>query len=211
VDHIYVGSSLEVSSPTASPRTGQRHSDQVCLTWPPAPTGFLNLMALSSAPSLLALFHARSAHGVRPTELFSSRAAVRCSQRLCPHDVQVPQHAFQKTSFSSRMPKRRAGATDLRIGKPAGMPSPSRLYSTRESATSSRRFRPDQARSSLGFPPLQGALPRWNDNGLHRVSPHEVTRTADKSTDWTLYRVSLPDEIGWSLARLPTLLGFVTF
>jgi hypothetical protein len=160
VDHVYAGSSLEVSSPTASPRTGQRHSDQVCLTWPPAPPGFLNLMAPSSAPSLLAIFHARSAHGVRPTELYSSRAAVRCSQRLCPHDVQVLQRAFQKTSFSSRMPKRRAGATGSHRGKPAEMPPPSRLYSTRESATPNRRFRPERARSSLGFPPLQGALPR---------------------------------------------------
>jgi hypothetical protein len=183
VDHACAGSSLEVSSPTASPRTGQRHDDQACLAWSPAPPGFLNLMTHSSAPSLLALFHARSAHGVRPTEHFSSRAAVRCSQRQCPLDVQKFHCAFQKTSFSSRMPKRRAGATGSHRGRPTGMPSPPRLCSTPESATPSRRFRPERARSSLGLPPLQGALPRWNDNGLHRVSPHEVTQTADKSTN----------------------------
>jgi hypothetical protein len=48
-----------------------------CLARPPAPPGFLNLLAPSSAPCLLALFHARSAHGVRPSELCSSRTAVR--------------------------------------------------------------------------------------------------------------------------------------
>jgi hypothetical protein len=93
------------------------------------------------------------------------------------------------------MPKRRAGAAGSHRGKPAGMPPPSRLFSTRESATSNRRFRPERARSSPGLPPLQGALPPWIDDGLHRVSPHEVTRTADKSTDWTPYRVSLPERL----------------
>jgi hypothetical protein len=32
----------------------------------------------------------------------------------------------------------------------------------------------------------------------------------DESTARALYRVFLPDEIGWSLSRLPTLLGFAT-
>jgi hypothetical protein len=55
-------------APSASPRTGQRllSSGPACLTGPPAPPGFLNLLALSSAPCLVALFHATSAHGVAP-------------------------------------------------------------------------------------------------------------------------------------------------
>jgi hypothetical protein len=50
----------------------------------PTPSGFLDLLASSSAPDLLALFHARSAHGVSPSELCSSRAAARCLQRRYP-------------------------------------------------------------------------------------------------------------------------------
>jgi hypothetical protein len=46
-----------------------------CLARPPASSGFLNLLTPSSAPRLPALFHAGSAHGVRPTKLSSSRAA----------------------------------------------------------------------------------------------------------------------------------------
>jgi hypothetical protein len=60
---------------------------RVCLARPPTSPGFLNLLTLSSAPSLPALFHAGCAHGVRPSELCSSRAAVRRLQRLCPLDV----------------------------------------------------------------------------------------------------------------------------
>jgi hypothetical protein len=164
-------------------------------------------MAPSSAPSLLALFHARSAHGVRPTELFSSRAAVRRLQRRCPLDVRKPLKPTRRPAFRRGC---RSAAPEPPIsimGRPSEQPSPSRLCSTRKSATSNRRFKPERARSSHGLPPLQGVLPRWNDNGLHRVSPHEVTRTEGKPTDWTLYRVLLPDEIGWSLSRLPTLLG----
>jgi len=52
-----------------------------------APAGFLNLLAPSSAPSLPALFHAGSALGVCPSEPRSSRAAVRCFQRLSPLGV----------------------------------------------------------------------------------------------------------------------------
>jgi hypothetical protein len=53
-------------SPSASPHPGQRHDGRAYLTRPPAPSGFHNLLALSSAPSLVALFHATSAHGVAP-------------------------------------------------------------------------------------------------------------------------------------------------
>jgi hypothetical protein len=52
------GSSHEVWSPSAYPRTRQRPDDAVCLTTSPAPSGFLNLSTLWSAPCLLALFHA---------------------------------------------------------------------------------------------------------------------------------------------------------
>jgi hypothetical protein len=50
----------------------------------PASPGFLNLMTLSSARSIPALFHASHAHGVHPTELCSSR------RRRHPSPVPLP-------------------------------------------------------------------------------------------------------------------------
>jgi hypothetical protein len=64
------------------------------LARPPAPSGFRNLLAPSSAPSLPALFHAGSAPGVNPPELSSSRAAVRCFQRLSPLGVRAAFRVF---------------------------------------------------------------------------------------------------------------------
>jgi hypothetical protein len=72
----------------------------------PAPPGFLNLMAPSSAPSLLALFHARSAPGVHPSELCSSRAAVRRLRRLCPPGVGGALGLTRGPPSPSRTPKR---------------------------------------------------------------------------------------------------------
>jgi hypothetical protein len=81
-------SSLEVFTPSAFPPLGAAASiDRACVSRSPAPPGFLNLMTLSSAPSLPALFHAGSALGVHPPKLSSSCAAVRCFQRLSPLGV----------------------------------------------------------------------------------------------------------------------------
>jgi len=78
----------EVWTPTASPLAGQRFAiERVYLTRTRAPSGFLNLSTPATAPRLLALFHARSAHGFHPSERCSSRAAVRRSRRRYPHDV----------------------------------------------------------------------------------------------------------------------------
>ena len=61
------GSSHEVCSPSAFPRSQQQHDGRVCLTRPLASSGFLDLSTLFiSAASLPALFHAGSAHGVAP-------------------------------------------------------------------------------------------------------------------------------------------------
>jgi len=61
----FCSASLEVWSPSASSRTEQRlKMVGPSMPNPPAPSGFLNLLAPSSAPSLPALFHAGSALGV---------------------------------------------------------------------------------------------------------------------------------------------------
>jgi hypothetical protein len=80
--------SLEVSDPfSVFPPRAAASIDWVCFAQPPAPSGTHNLLAPSSALSLPALFHAGSALGTHPPELCSSRAAVRCFQRLSPPDV----------------------------------------------------------------------------------------------------------------------------
>jgi hypothetical protein len=52
------------------PARGSGISGRACLTRPPAPSGFLNLVAPWSAPCLPALFHAGSAPGVAPFRAF---------------------------------------------------------------------------------------------------------------------------------------------
>jgi hypothetical protein len=177
---------------------------------PPAPSGFLNLLTLQSAPSLPALFHAGSAPGVRPSEPCSSRAAVRRLRRRCPLDVATP---FRPTRVPTVRRERRNTAPRPSFPMWIVLPDAPHLqgFAPHESpphhAGGLGRTR---ARSSPGIHPLQGILPRRTGDGLHRASPHEVARLGDKSSARALCRVLLPDEIGWSLSRLPTLLGFAT-
>jgi hypothetical protein len=72
-----------------------------------------------------------------------------------------------------------------------------------------RRVRPAAARSSRGFPPLQGVPPRWTDAAFTTPPLMGLSEPVQAPTQ-TPYRVSTPDEIGWSPKRLRTLLGFVT-
>lgn len=109
-------SSHEVSPPTAFSRPGQRHVGRVCLTRPPAPTGFLNLLTPWSAPRLVALFHATSAHGVLPSESFSSRAAVRRLRRHYPLVVGSVFLSPRSPTCMSRAPKCRASSASPHVG-----------------------------------------------------------------------------------------------
>jgi hypothetical protein len=56
---------------------------------PPAPSGYRNLLAPSSAPSLPGLISCRIRSWGHPPELCSSRAAVRWSQRRSPLGVRA--------------------------------------------------------------------------------------------------------------------------
>jgi hypothetical protein len=92
--------------------------------------------------------------------------------------------------------------------RPLKRPSPSGLCSTRESATPGRLFRPTQARSSPGLHPLQGVPPHrygtaFTAPPLLRLSSQATNRPTGRP-----YRVLLPGEVGLSLSRLPTLMGF---
>jgi hypothetical protein len=74
-------------APSAFPRSRKQLDDAVCLAASHAPSGFLNLPTLCSSTCLLALFRARSAHGVVPFRAFSPHTAVRRLRRRAPPDV----------------------------------------------------------------------------------------------------------------------------
>jgi len=79
-----------------------------------APPGFLNLLTPCSAPCLLAIFQTRSAHGVSPSELCSSRAAVHRLRRRYPHDVGTPLHKRHRPRAPPRNRSSKTEASDLK-------------------------------------------------------------------------------------------------
>jgi hypothetical protein len=173
----------------------------------PTPTGSLNLMTSSSAPDLSALFHAGSALGVLPSKLCSSRVAVRCLQRRCPPVVET-----------SLRPARVAGG---RRNRRSGAPNHQRpIWACRRSAPRLQGFAPHESppprpgglgrtevRGSLGLHPLQG-VPSHRNGTAFTAPPLMRFPVWAQAAAWDLYRVLLTDEVGWSLSRLPTLLGF---
>jgi hypothetical protein len=172
IDRENAGSSREVPSPTASPRPGQRHekvNEHPTLDRPP-PSGFLNLVASSSAPDLLALFHARSAPGVLPSELCSSRAAVRRFRRLCPPVVGTP---FLPVRTLASRRERRSTAPSLRAPWWTGHPDVPRLQGFAPHESPPLRagcLRRRERVALLGFPPSgYSPSPEWHD--LHRALP----------------------------------------
>jgi hypothetical protein len=75
--------SMGFAAPTAS---SSKSSDQHRVSKPgcAAPTGFLSLLTPYSAPALLALFHARSAHGVEALRGFPLPVAATAFTARCP-------------------------------------------------------------------------------------------------------------------------------
>jgi hypothetical protein len=143
----------------------------------PPPTGFLNLVASSSAPDLLALFHARSAPGVHPPELCSFRAAARRLRRRCPPVVGMIRRSARAAGGRRKRRNAAPNPPPSHVDEPSKRPSPSGLCSTRKSATSHRRFRPTRSAwlSWDSSPP--GFSPSPDGRDLHRASPHEILRT----------------------------------
>jgi hypothetical protein len=123
-----------------------------------------------------------------------------------PHDVGKHTDKRHRPRAPSEEPKLHNGTSDLCVTPPEAT-SPSGSCSTRESATGADCLGRGPVRSSPGFHPLQGAHPRWNDTAF-TASPLMRLPAQAQAQGQTLYRVSLPDEIGWSPKRLPTLLGF---
>jgi hypothetical protein len=183
-------------------------SSRVCLARLPTSTGFRNLVTSSSAPCLPALFHAGSAHGVRPSELSSSHAAVHRFRCLGPPAVRSTPLAQQEWSLSCRK----------RLGYRASQEpdqATSRQSITRLQGFSPRESPPPEisvldrkpARGSPGHSPLQGALPRRDSQ--KRPPLMRFTRWTRTTSSAPLQGLT-PDGIGFPLSRSPTLLGFAT-
>jgi hypothetical protein len=87
-------------------------------------------------------------------------------------------HRLAATSQAARqqMPEPEGTGQRQAVMRPAKPTPPSGSCSARESATRRRWFRPATARCSPGPSPLQGLLPRVDEHGLHRASPHAVCR-----------------------------------
>jgi hypothetical protein len=136
----------------------------------------------SSAPSLPALFHARSAHGVRPPEPSSSRAAVRRLRRLCLLDVQRLLEPTRKPAF--RRGCRSAAPEPLAsmMGRPAKPPRLQGVAPHESPPHRSGGLGRTEHVALLGFRPSRVFPLAGRTTTTGRVSPHEVTRMDDEST-----------------------------
>jgi hypothetical protein len=194
-------------SPTASPRPGQRHEiEWACLTRSPAPSGFLDLLTLSSAPSLVALFRATSAHGVVPSR------ALLLSRSRSPSPAPLPSCRFDEPAdraTARRLWPKPAAPLGIRHGPGSALAFRALLHARvrhRPAAfyTAARRV------ALLGFHP-PGFSPSLARRDLHRTSPHGLHSSRRERPDGRTPQGLTSSEIGWSLSRLPTLLGFVAF
>jgi hypothetical protein len=158
----------------------------------PAPPGFLNLMAPSSAPSLLALFHARSAHGVSPFKALLLPRSRTLSPAPLPSWCCARSTLDPSAGFPSRAPKRRARATSPHVGP--GIRSPHlQGFAPRESPPHRHGFLHLAERVALmGFLPSRVLPLAGMAAAFTAASPHEVIFTGAETTDRTLYRVSIP-------------------
>jgi hypothetical protein len=144
--------------------------------------------------------------GLDPPELCPSRVAVHRLRADTLMSLGSNREAPQTTTKDTKQaphPRKRPERDALR-GSPA-----SRVLLHARSRHRHRRVRPAAARSSRGFPPLQGVPPRWTDAAF-TASPLMRLSEPVQAPTRTHSRVLTPDEIGWSPKRLPTLLGFVT-
>jgi len=177
----------------------------------PAPSGFLNLLTPSSTPNLPALFHADPLLGLNPPELYSSHAAVRRLRRRYPHAVGPETARSDSNASPSAINLGSNEGSDFRAKRSDKATFPDfRVFLRARVRHGQRRFRPMHARSSPGLSPLQGVPPRRDGLAFTRASPHAVDHSGPEGPPRPPPQGVTHVEIGWSLSRLPTLLGFPT-
>lgn len=201
-------SSRGVSSPSAFPHHRAAALSRVRASTPSpfAPSGFLDLMTLFSAPVICwPCFMPDPLLGFHPPKPFSSGAAVRRLRRPCPLVVVTP--------LPAALPP---------LGHPLSR-LPLVLFATLRSAPRLQGLAPHQklphragclgrtrALSSPGLLHPPGFSPSPTRPGLHRASPHELRRFIGRkrpAPPWAPQGLHA-EEIGSSLAGPPTLLGF---
>jgi len=127
------------------------------------PSGFLNLLTLRKAPRLPAIFQTGSAHGVHPSEHCPSRAAehrLRAVTLLTfGRNRKTPQTT--PTGKEQAQSRKEQSKRDAIGGDPVF-----RVLLHARVRHRRQRVRLTAARSSLGFPPLQGVPPRWTDTAF---------------------------------------------
>jgi len=156
---------------------------QAYLTQQPASSGFLDPPMLSSATYLLALFHARSTHGVAP-----SRAS------LLPHGrASFPSPStlmsFQSTPSTSPTNPCSAASCFTQIRHTSWLPEHPRLQGLAPCKSPPRSTGGLDLHwrvALLGFASSRVFSHSRKDLGFHRVSPHEVTDPASKLSRPTL-------------------------
>jgi hypothetical protein len=150
---------MRSSSPTASPRPGQRHG------WPGLPHPTASTSRFSQPPGA---FIRPEPGGLVSCRIRSWGSAL---QSFTPPVQQytvsgaLPLLAFKRARpplHQLRRPPPKRTATNPACGTAPGTPPPSGVCSTRESATWRRRLSRRAARSSPGLCALQGSLPHWN-------------------------------------------------
>jgi hypothetical protein len=140
---------------------------RVCLARLPAPPGFLNPLAPSSVPRLLALFHARSALGVRPPEPSSSRAAACRLRHRYPLDVGIRAANLPASSNAACEAETPQRYSNKHMGRPRERPRLQGLAPHESPPLSASGLGLASARSSPGLSSSR-ALPL---DGMARLSP----------------------------------------
>jgi hypothetical protein len=146
-------------------------------TQPPASSGFLNLLTLSSAPSLPALFHAGTTLGVVPYRalLLSRSGALSPAHLTLGPLVQSPILPTQNLIRRNQPRIKRRTSFHAKWKNEATIPDFRVLLHVRV-RHEHRRFRPMHARGSPGLHSPPGCSLSFRRPGLHRGLP--LTRLA---------------------------------
>jgi hypothetical protein len=141
-------------------------------TQPPASSGFLNLLTLSSAPNLPALFHAGTALGVTPFRaLLLSRSGTLSPAHLTLGSlVQPPILPTQNLPRRNQPRIKRRNSFHAKWKNEATIPDFRVLLHVRV-RHGQRRFRPMYARGSPGLRSPPGCSLSFRRPGLHRDLP----------------------------------------
>lgn len=180
---------------------------RVCLTCADQRLQVFSTSWRLTAPSLLALFHARSALGVPPSGRCSSRAAVRRLRRRCPPVVGPATRSPGDRTGHDVAPKHGVKTGTDRIETCEATPAFRALLHARVRHEDGDGLDRRRRVALLGFLPSR-VLSLVRMSAASTAPPLMWFPGRAQATDTTPLQGIVPDEVGWPLSRLPTLLGF---